>query len=101
MSKYTVAVQELAISRGDTNQYRLAKRLGIPDSRASQLWNGHRLTKIGLDTIARICDAYGCTPNDFITPVPEATAPARPKPRKQATKAGLPRDHSPSPTKPR
>jgi DNA-binding Xre family transcriptional regulator len=82
MSHFTFAVQELAVANGDTNIYRLAKRLQVPDSRAKQLWNGDKLTKIHKDTIALICDAYDCTPNDFIKRVSNGTKTPRSKTRK-------------------
>ena len=66
--EYVFAVRELAEANGDSNIYRLARRLGVTDSRASQLWNGSRLSRIGRETIALVCSAYGCTPNDFIRP---------------------------------
>jgi DNA-binding Xre family transcriptional regulator len=80
MSVYTFAVRELAAAHGDTTFYRLARRLKITDSRARQLWGG--VTRMQLDTIALLCDAYGCTPNDFIKPVANGGKPARPRSRK-------------------
>lgn len=75
MVAYTFAVRELAEERGDTTFYRLARRLQLTDSRARQLWNG--VTSMHQDTIALICDAYGCTPNDFIRPLKPTRQRAR------------------------
>lgn len=72
MSQYVFAVKDLAIENGDTSIYRLAKRLNVHDKRAGQLWRG--VTRIHQDTVALICDAYDCTPNDFIRKVPSAKA---------------------------
>lgn len=75
MVEYTFAVQELAKSRGDIKIYRLAKRLGVSDSRARQLWDG--VASMSDKTVSLICNAYDCTPNDFIKPAAKPNRAAR------------------------
>ncbi len=74
MGGYTLAIGHLAVAHGDVNIYRLAKRLGVPTCRAKKLWSGDAAAAITLETIALVCRAYNCTPNDFIRPRAEVAA---------------------------
>lgn len=69
MLEYTFAIRELAVAHGDKNIYQFSKRLGVTYSRAKKLWHGEEMTKIGKDTISLLCEAFSCTPNDFIKPL--------------------------------
>lgn len=80
MIEYVYDVQGLAKSHGDMNKYRLARRLGVSDSRAGKLWDG--VTGMRDKTITLICNAYGCTPNDFIKPVTRGAKGVRSKSQK-------------------
>jgi DNA-binding Xre family transcriptional regulator len=82
MSEYVFAVRELAVANGDDNIYKLSVRLQVTYSRAKKLWGGAKMSSIGRTTISRLCNAYACTPNDFIKPLEVSAKSARTKARK-------------------
>jgi putative transcriptional regulator len=49
---------------GSMSQAQLAERSGLSKTTISNLESG-RLTRIELATIAKLCDALACTPNDL------------------------------------
>jgi DNA-binding Xre family transcriptional regulator len=63
--KIRFALREIAERRGITNAYQLQKVLQSPPSKASRLWKGE-MDSIAFDTLAALCAALKCKPNDLL-----------------------------------
>jgi DNA-binding Xre family transcriptional regulator len=62
--KMNLRVRQVAEERGITNAYQLQKRTGLSPSNAAKLF-ANRSSMISFTTLAVLCDAFACTPNDL------------------------------------
>jgi DNA-binding Xre family transcriptional regulator len=58
-------IPELAEKRGLKNAYQLGKALRVSPTLSSRLWNGD-FSKIGIDTLHRLCEFFDCQVSDFL-----------------------------------
>ena len=64
MTRIEFRLKELRVANGMT-QVELAERAEIDQGRLSRL-EGHQGRSIGLDVLARLCDALDCEPGDLL-----------------------------------
>jgi DNA-binding Xre family transcriptional regulator len=58
-------IPDLSKNRGLMNAYQLGKALKVSPTTANRLWNGE-FNKIGIDTLHRLCDLFGCQISDYL-----------------------------------
>ena len=57
-----IKIREQAEKRGYRNANQLGVALGVAPNVSSRLWNGE-FTKIGVNTIEKLCEVLNCQPN--------------------------------------
>jgi DNA-binding Xre family transcriptional regulator len=62
-------VKEIAEKRGIKNPFALSKATGINYANCHKLWQGNQ-KMISVDTVDKLCEALGCTPNDLLVFTP-------------------------------
>jgi len=58
-------IPDLSKNKGLMNAFQLVKWLDISPTTASRLWNGD-FSKVGVDTLHRLCDLFGCQISDYL-----------------------------------
>lgn len=58
-------IQEVARNKGVSSALQLAERAGLAQGTATSLWHGRPL-RLDLATLARVCQALECLPNDVL-----------------------------------
>ncbi len=58
-------IPALAKEKGLVNAFQLGKALKVSPTTANRLWNGE-FNKIGVDTLHRLCDLFGCQISDYL-----------------------------------
>jgi DNA-binding Xre family transcriptional regulator len=69
--KAVLDIPGVAVPKGVTTAYQLAKFMSgagfdMYEAQASRLWKSKEFKRIALQTIADLCAAFDCTPNDLI-----------------------------------
>jgi DNA-binding Xre family transcriptional regulator len=58
-------ISALSEKKGLVNAFQLGKALNVSPTTANRLWNGD-FAKIGVDTLHRLCDLFGCQISDYL-----------------------------------
>jgi DNA-binding Xre family transcriptional regulator len=58
-------IPELAQQKGILNAYQLGLALKVSPTLSARLWKGD-FNKIGIDTLHKLCDLFGCQISDFL-----------------------------------
>lgn len=63
--KFRWNIQEVARARGVSSALQLGEKAGLAQGTATSLWHGRPL-RLDLGTLARVCQALECRPNDVL-----------------------------------
>jgi DNA-binding Xre family transcriptional regulator len=58
-------IPELAQQKGILNAYQLSLALKVSPTLSARLWSGD-FQKIGIDTLHKLCDLFGCQISDYL-----------------------------------
>ncbi len=58
-------IPDLSREKGLVNAFQLSQALNVSPTTANRLWNGG-FNKVGVDTLHRLCDLFGCQISDFL-----------------------------------
>jgi DNA-binding Xre family transcriptional regulator len=58
-------IRDLAERQGISNAYQLGKALNVSPTLSARLWSGD-FEKIGVDTLHKLCDLFGCQISDYL-----------------------------------
>jgi DNA-binding Xre family transcriptional regulator len=58
-------IPELSQQKGILNAYQLGLSLSVSPTLSARLWSGD-FSKIGIDTLHKLCDLFGCQISDYL-----------------------------------